>query len=476
MVVQQTGKALRIIEKSMSDRPLLVGVSGGVDSLALIYILNELNLPAIVAHFNHKLRADADDDEVFVKNTAATLNYPYLAGSVDVGKMAVQRKLSLETAARQARYKFLFDQAAAIGARAVVTAHTADDQVETVLMHLLRGSGFSALAGMRPRTVLMEFSREIPLIRPLLGIWRNDLEAYCRTKGLQPRYDATNLDPTYQRNRIRTELIPLLSDYNGQIKDRLLGLSENVQASLDILNDAVTQADRDSLVDASEGFRRYALEKLANLSEGMQLELIHRSVKEIQPNSDNVDREAYLRAKELIEFPHPPRRVDLANGISASIDRGEFSIYKIGRFETGVHWPVASLRDGLVLTVPGRVDLENGWQINADWVNLDDKPFPAAGDSNPNTVILNGENLVLPFVVRRKKPGDRFQPFGMQEGSQTIGDFFTNNKMPRVARSGWPLILSGEKIIWVAGYRMAESCRVQANNRKLIRLQLVKTS
>jgi len=179
-----------------------------------------------------------------VAQTARGLDCAFVRGDGDVAQMAATEKMSIEAAARKARYLFLFAEAERLEAQAVVTAHTADDQVETLLMHLIHGSGLNGLRGMQPRTLLNPYSSKIPLVRPLLDTWREELEVYCREKQLQPRVDVTNADPTYLRNRIRLELIPLLAGYNPRIKERLTGLAANVRGSLEVLEDAISEKYR----------------------------------------------------------------------------------------------------------------------------------------------------------------------------------------------------------------------------------------
>ncbi len=235
---------------------IVVGVSGGPDSLCLLHLLRrlapELALRLHVAHLNHGLRGpEADEDAEFVAELAACWGLPVTIGRADVAALAAQPGRSLEEAARLVRYAFLAEVADATGATTIAVGHNADDQAETVLMHFLRGSGVAGLRGMLPRAPLSDYrlgepaAPRIPasprlLVRPLLAIPRADIEAYCAAHSLAPRFDRSNEDTTFYRNRLRHELLPLLATYNPAIGETLArtaavlaGDHEIVQAALD---------------------------------------------------------------------------------------------------------------------------------------------------------------------------------------------------------------------------------------------------
>ena len=188
---------------------VLVGVSGGPDSLCLLDALYRLGFQSIAAYFNHRLRPEAEAEQDEVKRFATGLKIPFVGGSGDVARLASDQGKTIEEAAREMRYAFLFESARAYCVDAVAVGHNADDQVETVLMHLLRGSGLAGLRGMDYRT-LTQWDDRIPLVRPLLGLWRDEIMGYCAETGLQPLLDSSNLERAYLRNRIRLDLVPAL--------------------------------------------------------------------------------------------------------------------------------------------------------------------------------------------------------------------------------------------------------------------------
>jgi tRNA(Ile)-lysidine synthase len=222
------------LEPSLS---LVVGVSGGADSVSLLDILIKLNWKVLVAHFDHHIRAESTQDAQFVGQLAERYQVPMLPGEAEPDSLVNKPGFSVESAARDARYRFLFHQAQKHAAQAVVVAHTADDQVETALLHLLRGSGLDGLAAMNYRGVVDAWSKNIPLVRPMLDIWRSQVEAYCSMNHLQYVQDHTNQDVTYLRNRVRLELIPMLEQINPQFKVGLQQLSTLIADGVKELDD-----------------------------------------------------------------------------------------------------------------------------------------------------------------------------------------------------------------------------------------------
>ncbi len=204
----------------------LVGVSGGPDSMCLLHMLHRLGYPLIAVHVNHGLRPEADQEEQFVRTFAEGLGIEYLSRRVDVRGYAEVPSLSIEESARQVRDQGLFDEAEKTGAAAVLVAHNADDQVETILMHLLRGTGLSGLRGMDFRTLPNAWNERIPLIRPLISTWREEILAYLHEYNLAYIADQSNNDIVFFRNRIRHELLPDLEKYNPRIRQNLLRMSQ----------------------------------------------------------------------------------------------------------------------------------------------------------------------------------------------------------------------------------------------------------
>src|SRR5574339_657395 len=236
------------------DRPLVVGVSGGPDSLCLMSVLRKMGYRLVVAHFNRKLLPDADADANIVEQTAARLNLVSVIESGNVRAYADQEKLSIEEAARHLRYSFLMQQARRFGAQAVAVGHTADDQVETVLMHFIRGAGLAGLKGMSYRTILHTFDPEIPVVRPLLDMWREETIVYCAANGFRPRHDPSNASLDFFRNRLRHLLIPTLESYNPRFREVLWRTSRYLAGDYEILSGVLDEAWKSCVIQQNEEF------------------------------------------------------------------------------------------------------------------------------------------------------------------------------------------------------------------------------
>ena len=215
--------------KIRPEIPLIVAVSGGPDSLSLLDILHRLEYRLIIAHFDHSLRPDSGSEAEIVRGIASQMDLQFIYGKEDVRRYSDQNKLSIEEAARHTRYKFLIQQSKSFGAQAVAVGHTSDDQVETILMHFLRGSGLDGLRGMPYRSLPNAWSERIPIIRPILELSRKQIIAYNESRNLTPTTDHSNLDTTFFRNRLRYELIPNLERYNPQIKRSILRMANTIQ-------------------------------------------------------------------------------------------------------------------------------------------------------------------------------------------------------------------------------------------------------
>src|SRR5512138_2992617 len=251
------------------DHPLVVGVSGGPDSLCLMSVLRKAGYRIIVAHFNHKLRPDSDADANIVEQTAARLNLASVIESGDVRAFADAGKLSIEEAARILRYRFLMEQAHHFHAQAVAVGHTADDQAETVLMHFIRGAGLAGLKGMGYRTIIQMFDPEIPIVRPLLDTWREETIVYCGANGFRPRHDPSNASLDFFRNRLRHLLIPTLESYNPRFREVLWRTSRSLAGDYELLAGLLDQAWKQCVAQEQVDFVAFEWNALSQQTSGL---------------------------------------------------------------------------------------------------------------------------------------------------------------------------------------------------------------
>jgi tRNA(Ile)-lysidine synthase len=460
------------------SKRVLVGVSGGPDSVCLLHLLLKLGVPLVVAHFDHRLRADSGKDALFVRDLAQSWDVPFCLGSEDVQTGAEQQALSLEEAARIYRYRFLFEQAQQWNTEAVAVAHTADDQVETVLMHLLRGSGTTGLRGMAYRSLPSAWSEQIPLIRPLLGIWRDQVMDYLMQNHLLANLDPSNKDNRFYRNYLRNELIPALESRHPLLRERIWHTADIIREDYQVLEKSFLDKWNEVLLSKGEGYLVLDYELFSSLAIGIQRGLVRKGINLLRPGLRDID---FLTVQAVLEFVHTPTRTghrDLAAGLYCFLENGSLwlaSWEAVLPSESGRGECWAQIEAGVEyhLSVPGTIQLSNDWALSAELRNDANNFYAnALSNSDPYTAWLDLQSLQDPLLIRRRKAGDRFQPLGMGGSSLKLSDFMVNVKLPARARHAWPLVLSAESIAWVPGFRLAHPFRITPSTETALKLVL----
>jgi len=456
------------------SRPIIVGVSGGPDSLCLMETLRQAGYHIIVAHFNHKLRETADAEANAVERTSARLMISSVMESADVSSYAQANSLSLEEAARNLRYRFLFAQAHRFNAQAVAVGHTADDQVETVLMHLIRGTGLTGLKGMPYRLILPTFDPDIPIVRPLLDTWREETVAYCAANGLRPNYDPSNDSLNFLRNRLRNVLIPTLEMYNPKFREAIWRTVQSLNADYAILKERLNSDWDKSLILQDDEYVMLDLSFLSKCSVGLQRHMIRRAVERLMPGQETVFS-VLERASNFIA-DSTRVRVDLTGGLTLFREGNALYIAKPDAELPFDRWPqMPAQKDFVGVSVPGQVNLSGGWKFSAEKWRLPALAWEQANrNEDPFQVWLDAEGLPDPLELRVRRAGDVFEPLGMKGHLQKLSDFFTNEKLASRARARWPLLCAAERIIWVPGLRPAESFKLKQSSRKVIYFSIVR--
>lgn len=453
---------------------LLVGVSGGADSICLLHLLfSRLDHPLVVAHLDHQLRPGSALEADKVRMFAEKLGIISILGSQDTRSFARHQALSIEEAARELRYRFLFSTAEREQAKAVLVAHNSDDQVETVLMHLLRGSGLSGLGGM-PYCSITQWHEEIPLIRPLLGVSRQEIEVYCQENKLATIQDPSNQDTTFFRNRLRHELIPFLEGYNPQIRILINQMAETLRednAVMSALTDGVLD---ECMVEAGHQFIALNQEKFLKVALGLQRNLIRRVIAILRPGLRDISFSHVERTLHYIQKPPKSGQVDLVAGLRMQIEEDCFIIADWNADLLRADWPQWTGR-AIKLVVPGVTRLDGNWFVKAEPLPKESRYLEMVmGNPDPFSAFFDIDPLVTPFTIHNRQPGDRMTPLGMDEGSVKIGDLMINAKLPRRARTNWPLILVAGKVVWVPGIRQSSQYAVHDNSETIIKLSFLK--
>lgn len=456
------------------EEPIVVGVSGGADSLCLLDCLVELGYALVVAHLDHQLRPESGEEAQFVEKICESYGVPCIQQATDVRKLAGEGG-SLEEAARLARYNFLARIAREQNSKYVAVGHTCDDQVETILMHLLRGSGPGGLRGMLPKTSFtqwagIEIEGEIDLVRPLLECSRIETVAHCQHLGLTPVDDPSNADLTLHRNRIRHELLPLLESYNPGIREVILRLSDVMREQVAFNQMQLTRVWPE--VMTALGSKGYVINvrRFRELHPFLQGSIIRHAIANLAPALRDISYEATIRAKDWLEGSRGsltlPGELSLEwFGENALICRpGEFL-----QFET---YPQLSSDSELILRCPGEIELDNGWHISAQVESRQDpsrEPWTAGVDHM--SAVFCAKGFPPELTVRRRRSGDRIQ-LPAVDGTTKIADLMINRKIPRQLRAQWPLIVSGDQMLWVPGVHRSDQYMITEDSSDIVVLQL----
>jgi len=452
----------------VKDRLTIVGVSGGPDSLCLMDILRKAGYPMVVAYFDHKLRPESGSDARMVEKTAGRLGLPSFIDGGDVRGYAEKHKLSIEDAARTLRYRFLFALARRHNAQAVAVGHTADDQVETVLMHFLRGSGISGLKGMSYRSIVKSFDFDIPIVRPLLDMWREETVLHCAVHGLHPHYDSSNDTLDFQRNRIRHLLIPTLETYNPKLRETVMRMSKSLKDDYAFIMDTLESAWGDVVISADDKLITFDLTHLAALPIGLQRNLIKHAMQTLHPGVD-ISYQTLKNAAAFICATGTTPRLELKAGLHMFREGDVLHLLTPNAKLPFDRWPQMPDENPILINLGEQIELAGKWKMNSEnWRHTALALEQAHTNEDPFQVWLDAEDLPNMFEVRVRHQGDAFSPLGMDGHSQKISDFFVNEKLPQRARDQWPLLCAGDEIIWVPGFRPSHRHRLKDTTKQVV--------
>ena len=441
---------------------VLLAVSGGADSVCMVHLLcglqEGLGVRLHIVHLDHMLRgAESEADARYVAQLARRLHLPITMGRRDVGAYRQKNLLSLEEAARQVRYGFFADVASSIGADAVLVGHTADDQVETILMHLVRGTGISGLVGMQPITTWGAAPNRLRVIRPLLEVTREEAEAYCRANDLEPRVDSSNLSPAYLRNRIRHELIPLLEGYNPNARGAILRIARSASDQVALLDEQVSRVWDGVVRDEGEALI-LDTKAVLSLPQAVAMHLLREVLRHMLGELTDVE---FQHIDQMMAGLRKPagKMISLPGGLVMSVG---YDTCVLSRQPGGL-CPFPPLEGEHKLNIPGETEFP-GWKVRASIIELEEAK--AQGFSAYLDLDAAGTDL----IVRGRRPGDRFQPLGMAQPKK-LQDFMVDAKIPRAWRDRVPLVCSPEHILWVVGWRIDERAKVKKSTVKVLHLE-----
>ncbi|MHC1579020.1 MAG: tRNA lysidine(34) synthetase TilS [Dehalococcoidia bacterium] len=487
---------------------VVVGVSGGADSVCLLHVLARWRkgsgIKLHIAHLNHQLRgAESEADAEYVSNLAGSLGISITIDRQDVAAYRAERNCSIEEAARELRYSFLARVAREVGASRIALGHTRDDQVETILMHILRGTGIAGLCGLAPCSPMAYDSQgmsspgeaskvakgqrtKLLVIRPLLGVTRRETASYCQQHQLGPRIDSSNLSPSFFRNRLRLHLLPLLRQYNPSIDEALLRLANIAREDIAFIEQQAAELWTE--LARLENNAVYLDKKwVAGLPVALQRQLLREAVTKLVGDVRDIEAVHIEAARSLLN-KSASKRVCLPHGIIGHSGYDELAFTRrpsrVGSEAQQYELPPSPfppLAGWFPLKVPGKT-VVSGWKVKAGIVR-ERVASQSSRDTSGTGKRTVQNNLVAYFdlqitgkelSVRQPQPGDRFQPLGMNTPKK-LYEFMVDAKIPRSWRGRIPIVCSPDQIIWVVGWRIDDRVKITKASKEVLRLEFIKS-
>ncbi len=478
---------LSVVEKTIIENDLidsgdtvLVGISGGPDSVALfhsLFVLREkLNFKIATCHLNHHIRGkESDEDARFAKNLVKQFGIPFYSGSINIIEKKKLQGGSIEEVARNERYKFYRRIAAKCGAAKIALGHTSDDNAETFLFNMLRGTGLKGLSGIPVRRAEGDFV----IIRPLLGVSKSQILRYLKIEGLRYRIDSTNLDPSYTRNKIRLRLLPYLRrNYNPRIDDIIQNSSRYLRQCADYIQDEINRIT-DSIVRKLENGFSIPLPEYLKLHPALRDLLIRNLLESFFGISANDELLAHVRSLVQQKGRY---RIILPDNITGFLEYETLKFNRKPSTKAGI----------LVHKVPvpsNTIILE--WNISFETSFLKPKDLPEGFDTAKREpmggiwrkIASGGETINITeyldadlistdhLTIRPRKPGDKYKPLG-KCGSCTLKKLLIDEKVPISVRERIPVIAASGKIIYVPGYRISECVKITENTINIMKLSM----
>ncbi len=479
-----------------------MAVSGGPDSVCLLHILTklqaELGIRLHLAHLNHQLRGtEAEADASYVSQLAHQLGIPATIEQRDVKAYQARQHLSLEEAAREVRYTFLAQVAKSIDADRVAVGHTVDDHIETILMHLIRGTGTRGLRGLQPCSRWQSSGNSLTIIRPLLPVSRQETAGYCHHHQLTPRIDASNLSLSPLRNRIRHQLLPILQSYNPQVVEALLRTGRIAGDDLAFIDKEIGQL-WDKIGQEKEDTVVLDKERFLELPPALKRHLLRTAIEKLLGNLKDIEARHIEEIMDALTKP-AGKKLSLPGSLIFSI---EYDRYLLGPDPAALS-PFPILEAEFQLKLPGETRLL-GWHIEATILSREDftsasfikeglkgkseganapsetkTPLPLDKGKgikgiglidNDFTAYFDFNKIGDKLAVRGRQPGDRFQPLGISQPKK-LGEFMIDSKIPHSWRQRIPIVCSPEQILWVVGWRIDERVKVTEDTKQVLCLK-----
>jgi tRNA(Ile)-lysidine synthase len=453
MILERIRKTIQEYNLFEKKDKILIAYSGGVDSTGLLHFLLELqeewSFELFLGHFNHRLRKMAEEDEQFVRRLARRYSLPLFVGSRDVRSHARSRKLNIEDAGRRLRYEFLKKTALEIGRAKVATGHTMTDQAETFLIRLMRGSGPRGLSGIYPRV-------EGVIVRPLIQVEREDIEAYLKERGIEFRIDESNFDRRFLRNRVRLDLLPYIKkNFEPEIVSQLGRITSIVREEESLL-ESIAQEKAQRAISKKEGRVSLDIKFLLSLPRALSRRILRSFIYELKGNLRNISFEgveSVLSLKDGKEYP-------LGQDLILRRERGQVfrkreALPKISyEYEWSGEGPLEIKEIGL------KFEGKKIKKRSSLCLEFDDQ----------TRGFLDFGRLRFPLLIRNRRQGDRYRPLGAP-GEKKLKEIMRAKRIPLPERERRPVFLSGNEIVWILGLSVSEKHKVEEGTSEIFKIE-----
>lgn len=447
-----------------SGEKILLSISGGPDSLTMLDLFNRIkddySLKLVVFHLNHQFRREAAAEAEFVRNFCAKLGIKSIIESFNVPALIEKENMSPEEAARKIRLKLLSEKCQSLSIKKVAIAHNKDDQVETILFNIFRGTGLKGLTGIAPVSEIFG----LKIIHPLIDISREQIENYCHQRNLKPRRDPTNEETIYTRNKIRHHIIPYIEkEINPAVKKAVSRTAEILRDEDDYLNREIKEIKDKIIIEESCGRYMLSIPLLAEMHTAIRKRIIRWLIFDLKDAPRNLYYEHVEAVENLLIEGSTGNKLDLADNIKVKRVYDKLIIKK-GMFNN------VDIDFQFKFPVPGKIKLPDDNILSAEIIAAgDDKQWQPLLDKK-EMCFCDARNIKLPLAVRTRKDGDRFYPLGMR-GQKKIKDFFIDEKIPVEVRNRIPIIVDNkDRIIWITGLRMDNRFKIKDETEKIIKL------
>ncbi len=452
---------VRVVKSNLIDAKfdferssILIAVSGGIDSIVLLEILTTLGVKGVVAHVDHGMRANSSSDADFVAREAKLRRYEFESERFDICEIASQKKQSVEEAARSVRYSFFEKIANRYGCQFIALGHHEDDQAETVIMNLIRGSGITGLSGMKS-------VRDAKYLRPMLCFSKNIICEYALKHKLQYREDDTNADGRFFRNRIRNQLLPVLQMYNPKIKETLSRTASLLTTDDDYIEQVVAEI----------------LKKIISIKNEWCVCIDVRCISDYHLT---IQRRVVRYALKKVAFDYPGDFY-LIQEIIGLLKNGNTSVrhlrkrLRVQRWQEKLYLSVAEFSP-LCLKIStkreGEFDVGCGILQLRQEIICSSEFLGSTQSMSRRVAVFDSDALCDSVIVRSARPGDKFSPLGLN-GNKKLSDFLIDEKYPAILRDRVVVVESNGEIIWVVGMRTGEYCKIVEETKSAVTMKFL---